>query len=378
GKPVAEQEIGKQLLAETVTFAESSVCRRKTLLHYFGEEYNEDNCGNCDNCLHPKEEFEGKDDIALMLKVIKEVNEKFAAPHIVNVLIGHDDQHVSNYHHNELEIFGEGDDYEGKHWMAAIRQATIHGLLQKDIENYGLLSLTDAGKKFLKKPTSIMLTKDHDYRDIEGDDGGGEMKGGTASLDEELYSMLRDLRKKVAKQKNLPPFIIFQDPSLEEMSSQYPINMDELKTIVGVGTGKAMKYGKPFIELISKYVEENEIDRPSDLVVKSLVNKSSLKVYIIQNVDRKRSLDDIADTKKLTLAQLVTEIESIVNSGTKLDLNYYINDIVDEERQEEIFDYYREAETDSIEDCLAELGEEYYSKEDIQLVRIKFYSELGN
>ncbi|NNC86065.1 MAG: DNA helicase RecQ [Bacteroidia bacterium] len=378
GKPVAEQEIGKQLLAETVTFAESSVCRRKTLLHYFGEEYKKENCENCDNCLHPKEEFEGKDDVALMLKVIKEVNEKFAAQHIVNVLIGHDDQHVSNYHHNELEIFGEGDDYEGKHWMAAIRQATIHGLLQKDIENYGLLSLTDAGKKFLKKPTSIMLTKDHDYRDIEGDDGGGEMKGGTASLDEELYSMLRDLRKKVAKQKNLPPFIIFQDPSLEEMSSQYPINMDELKTIVGVGTGKAMKYGKPFIELISKYVEENEIDRPSDLVVKSLVNKSSLKVYIIQNVDRKRSLDDIADTKKLTLAQLVTEIESIVNSGTKLDLNYYINDIVDEERQEEIFDYYREAETDSIEDCLAELGEEYYSKEDIQLVRIKFYSELGN
>ncbi|HMT28253.1 MAG TPA: DNA helicase RecQ [Bacteroidia bacterium] len=380
GKPVAEQEIGKQLLLETVAYAETSVCRRRVLLHYFGETYNQDNCHSCDNCLHPKTQIEAQEEVQLMLETVLAVKEKFAAEHVVNVLVGKEDKAIKDYQHNGLEEFGEGADKDPKFWIAVIRQTLLAGLLAKDIDNYGLLKITPKGKDFLKKPTSFMVTQDHDFDDTEGDDddepsGSG---GGGSAADAELFAMLKDLCKKVAKQKNVPPFVVFQETSLEEMAIQYPITMDELKNISGVGPGKAIKFGKPFIELISKYVEENEIDRPMDLVVKSVVNKSGLKVYIIQNIDRKLSLDDIADAKGITLSDIINEIESIVSSGTKIDINYYLNEVIDEDRQGEVYDYFRSAETDSIEDATKELGENEYTEDEIRLMRIKFMSEMAN
>jgi ATP-dependent DNA helicase RecQ len=376
GKPVAEQEIGKQLLAETVSYAESSVCRRKQLLHYFGENYPVENCGNCDNCLHPKTRFEGKDEILLVLEVVAAIKEKFTADHVINVLVGIEDQAIVSYEHHQLEVFGEGADKDAKFWMAVIRQAILAGFLAKDIDNYGLLKISPAGKEFAVSPHSVMITKDHDYEESENDEE--EMGGGTAAADSNLYSMLKDLRKKISKQLNLPPFVIFQDPSLEEMAIQYPVSIDELKNIVGVGSGKAIKYGKPFVDLIASYVEENEIERPMDLIVKSVVNKSGLKVYIIQNIDRKIGLDGIANAKGLTLEGVINELESIVASGTKLDIGYYIDELVDEERQEEIYDYFKHSETDSILDALKALGENEYTEEEIRLVRIRFMSELAN
>jgi ATP-dependent DNA helicase RecQ len=380
GKPVAEQEIGKQLLLETVGYAETSVCRRRVLLHYFGEGYDQDNCHSCDNCLHPKSQMEAQDEVQLLLETILAIKEKFASEHVVNVLTGKEDQAVKSYGHNKLDEFGEGAEQDPKFWTAVIRQVLLAGLLTKDIDNYGLLKITPKGKDYMKNPVPFKVTKDHDYDEVEADDdeepsGGG---GGGSAADAELFSMLKDLCKKVAKQKNVPPFVVFQETSLEEMAIQYPVTMDELKNISGVGPGKAQKFGKPFIDLISQYVDENEIDRPMDLVVKSVVNKSGLKVYIIQNIDRKLSLDDIADGKGITMSDLINELESIVSSGTKIDINYYLNEVIDEDRQQEVFNYFRTAETDSITSALSELQEEEYSEEEIRLMRIKFMSELAN
>jgi ATP-dependent DNA helicase RecQ len=378
GKPVAEQEVGKQLLNETVGYAETSVCRRKVLLNYFGETYLEENCGQCDNCNHPKKSFDGKEEMCSVLEAVLAVKEKFAMDHIVNVITGRVENAIKLHQHDQLEIFGEGDEHNAKFWTAIIRQALLAGFLSKDIETYGTLKVTEAGKAFLKKPTKIMVVEDKDYGNTESDEDDEFGGGGTAAADPELYAALKDLRKRIAKQKNVPPFVVFQDPSLEEMAIQYPTTVDELKNITGVGSGKAAKFGKPFLELISKYVEENDIERPMDLIVKSIVNKSVLKVFIIQNIDRKISLNDMCKARSIKMADLLTEIESIVGSGTRIDISYYINEIIDEERQTEVFDYFKTAETDSVEEALKELGENEYTMDDIRLMRIKFISELGN
>jgi len=379
GKPVAEQEIAQQLLLETVSYAESSICRHKQLLHYFGEEYPAENCGSCDNCLHPKEKFEGQDYVIIALQAILEVKELFKAKHIVNILVGKNTATLKSYKHHIIKSFGRGSDRDGKFWNAVIRQALIKNLVTKDIDNYGLLKMTEEGHKFLKEPFSIMLAKDHDYDNPDDDDimtAGGAHK--TSSADQTLFSMLKDLRKQISRNEKLPPFVIFQDPSLEDMAIQYPVKMEELTQITGVGTGKAQKYGEPFLDLIQDYVEENDIMRPNDMVVKSVVNKSGLKVYVIKSIDRKLLLADIATTKGLTVDELLTEIERIVSSGTKLNINYYIQEYVDQYHQEEIIEYFSEAESDSIQDALDELGEEEFNEEEIRLMRIKFMSDVGN
>jgi ATP-dependent DNA helicase RecQ len=379
GKPVAEQEIGKQLLLETVGYAETTVCRRRVLLNYFGERYDQDNCGSCDNCLHPKPLIEVQDELSLLLETILLVKEKHQSEHVVNVLIGKVDQQVKNYKHDKLEVFAEGVDRGDRFWTALVRQAILAGLLTKDIDNYGLLKLSDDGHKYLKNPTPFKISLDANFEDTETDEDD-EFSGGAGggAADEHLFELLKTLRKNVAKQKNLPPFVVFQDPSLEEMATNYPISIDELKNITGVGAGKAAKYGKPFIDMIKKYVEENEIERPMDLVVKSVVNKSGLKVYIIQNIDRKISLEDMADAKGMKMKDIIGEIESIVASGTRIDIQYYINEVIDEERQDEVFDYFKTAENDSIESAINELGENEYTEEEVRLMRIKFMSEVGN
>ena len=376
GKPVAEQEIGRQLLLETVAYAESAVCRPKLLLNYFGE-FMEEGCDNCDNCLHPKEKFEGKADVLLSLKAVLGVQEKFKSEHIASILSGIANSAVKTYNHHHSEYFGAGKDKDVKYWNAVLRQALIARFITKDIENYGLLMLTEAGHAFIKKPYSMMLTQDHDF-DIASEEGVAAGGSGTGAVDEELMYILKDLRKKLARELNLPPFVIFQDPSLEDMAIQYPVKIEELQNIVGVGAGKAKKYGAGFVEVIHEYVEEKDIIRPQDMVVKSVVNKSGAKVYIIQNIDRKLSLDDIANAKSLSLMELIEEVEAIVGSGTKLNIDYYLNEIMDDEKLDEIFEYFREAETESIDDALAELGEEYFTEEEIRLVRIKFFSELAN
>ena len=374
-KPIAEQEIGRQLLLETVSYAESSVCRRKQLLHYFGEEYLEGNCETCDNCLHPKTQFEGQDYVVKALKTILEVHEKYKADHISNILAGIASSDIKAYKHHKIDIFGWGKEKDEKFWGAVIRQALITKLIIKDIESYGLLKLTDKGRDFIKNPYSFMLTEDHDYMDRDEDDLGA---GKTGVVDEQLFNMLKDQRKTISRQLNLPPFVIFQDPSLEDMAIQYPISIEELQNITGVGVGKAKRYGEEFVELIKKHVEENEIIRPQDMVVKSIVNKSGLKVYIIQGIDRKMSLEDISNSKNIDMNMLLDEIESIVQSGTKLNINYYINEVLDEEHQEDIFEYFREdAEDESIDAAKEELGDDY-SEDDIRLMRIKFISEIGN
>ncbi len=377
GKPVAEQEIGRQLLQETVSYAETSVCRRRFLLYYFGEIYEKDNCENCDNCVHPKTQFEGQDYVLQVLDCILTVKEKFKTEHISNILSGNLSSAIKSYKHHKLEIFGSGGEKNVKFWNAVIRQMLVAQFLQKDIENYGLLKVAPAGLKFMDKPESILLTEDHDY-EVESDEDQAFAPSKTTTVDEELLHILKDLRKKIAKQKNLPPFVIFQDPSLEDMAIQYPITLEELQNIIGVGSGKAQRYGKEFIEIIKAYVEEKEIIRPQDMVVKSVVNKSGMKVFIIQSIDRKMMLEDIAAAKGLEMSDLLTEIEAIINSGTKLNLDYYIDEILDDEHQQEVYDYFREAETESLQDALDELGEEDYSEEDIRLMRIKFLSEMGN
>lgn len=378
GKPVAEQEIGKQLLLETVAYAESAMCRRKQLLHYFGEIYEKENCENCDNCLHPKERFEGKDDVCLVLEAVLAVKEKFKAKHIVNVLLGILTSEVKSYKHNQLGLFGKGADEDEQYWNAAARQALINGLLIKDIENYGLLNVTDAGQEYLVKPYSIMFAKDHDYDGLMDEDIVIDENHRGGGIDTVLFALVKNLRKDTAKKHKVPPYVVFQDPSLEDMTIQYPITMQEMNQISGVGSGKAQRYGKPFIELIAKYVEENEIERPDDMVVKSVVNKSGLKVYIIQNIDRKLPLNDIAAAKGLKMDELITEIERIVSSGTKVNIGYYIEEVMDEEHIDEIFAYFKETEIDSIGAALEELGEDEFTEEEVRLVRIKFISEYGN
>lgn len=380
GKPVAEQEIGKQLLLETVSYAETSSCRRKFLLHYFGEEYDEAGCGGmCDNCRNPKQKFEGMDDIALGIETVLDVKEKFKTKDVINILMGNATSVTKSYKHNELECFGKGaeDDKNDKYWNAIFRQALVSGLLSKDVENYGLLKVTKEGSMFLDKPYSMMVTKDHDYEGTESDDEGGGGKGGSGA-DAILFAALKDLLKQTAHKLKLPPYVIFQEVSLEEMAIQYPIKMEELVNITGVGTGKAQKFGKPFIDLIGKYVEENEIERPLDMVVKSIVNKSQLKVYIIQNIDRKLPLEDLASAKGLSLTDLIGEIESIVHSGTKVNIAYYVNDIMDEDKQVEAMEYFKESNSDSVAEAIKELGEDEYTEEEIRLIRIKFMSEFGN
>lgn len=376
GKPIAEQEIGKQLLLETAAYAESSVCRRKSLLHYFGEEYNEENCGNCDNCLHPKKQVEAKELLIAVIETIGALKEKFKADYVVNVLLGKESSEIQSYRHDDLDVFGSGQDEDEKTWHAVIRQALIAGYLDKDIENYGLLKITPAGHAFFKKPVSFKITEDNEF---EEDDDDAPVRGGGSSgaVDPALFSMLKDLRKKISKKLSLPPFVIFQDPSLEAMSTTYPITIDELQNIPGVGAGKAKRYGKEFVELIKKHVEENEIERPEDLRVRTVANKSKLKVSIIQNIDRKIALDDIAETKGLEFSDLLDEIEAIVYSGTKINIDYFLYEIMDEDRIDDIFEYFKESQTDEISDALEELGPEY-TEEEIRLIRIKFISEMGN
>jgi ATP-dependent DNA helicase RecQ len=376
GKPIAEQEIGKQLLLETVSYAESSVCRRRLLLHYFGEEYPNDNCEACDNCLHPKAQFEGSEAVVNVLETILAVKEKFKADHIANILAGKVTSAIKSYKHHKLEFFGVGEEKDEKFWNMVIRQALIAKFLVKEIENYGLLKLTEKGMAFIENPTSFMLAEDHDYADTTDEENAFGAR--TAAVDDELFSILKDLRKKISKLKDVPPFVIFQDPSLEDMAIQYPITVDELQNISGVGAGKAQRYGKEFVEIIKKYVEEKEIIRPLDMVVKSVVNKSGMKVYIIQSIDMKRPLEDIAEAKGLEMSELIGEIEAIVNYGTRINLDYYIDMVIDEERQHDIYSYFREeAESDSLEEAIAELGNDF-EEEEIRLMRIKFLSEMGN
>ena len=376
GKPVAEQEIGQQLLLDTVAFAESSMCRRTILLHYFGEKYETENCGFCDNCLNPKEQIEGKDLVITALKAVIEVKEQCKGEHLVNILLGIENATVKSFSHNTLDIFGEGDEYDDKIWNAVFRQSIIAGFLHKDIENYGVLKLNEAGKDFLANPRSFMIVKNHDYESEEESDDVPQ--GGASAGDPELFAILKDLRKKVSAKQNLPPFVIFQDPSLADMSIQYPTTIEELQSIIGVGQGKAQRYGKSFVEVIKRYVEEKGIERPQDMVVRSVANKSKNKVYIIQNIDRKLALNEIADAKGMSLDELLTELEAIVNSGTKINIDYYIYDVMDEEQVDDIFRYFREdAESDSMEDAIAEFGDDY-EVEEIRMVRIKFLAEMGN
>ena len=376
GKPVAEQEIGQQLLLDTVAFAESSLCRRTILLHYFGEKYETENCGFCDNCLNPKEHMEGKDLIVTALKAVVEVKEQCKGEHLVNILLGVENATVKSFSHDTLDIFGEGDEYDDKIWNAVFRQSIIAGFLHKDIENYGVLKLTDLGKDFLAHPRSFMIVKNHDYESAE--EGDDIPQGGNASGDPELFAILKDLRKKVATKQKLPPFVIFQDPSLADMSIQYPTTIEELQGIIGVGQGKAQRYGKPFVEVIKQYVEEKGIERAQDMVVRSVANKSKNKVYIIQNIDRKLALNEIAEAKGMSLDELLTELEAIVNSGTKINIDYYIDDVMDEDQVDDIYKYFREdAESDSMEEALVEFGDDY-EVEEIRMVRIKFLAEMGN
>jgi len=378
GKPVAEQEIGKQLLLDTVSYAETAICRRIILLHYFGETYPSDNCGNCDNCLNPKEQIEAGEEVALALEAIIEVNEQYKADHIANILIGNNSAAVKSFNHYMLTSFGIGKDHDERYWNAVFRQSMVAGLISKDIENYGLLKMTQKGHEFLENPTSFMLVKNHDYEEEDGDDETTGAPSGGSSGDPQLFAILRDLTKRIAKKHNLPPYVIFQEPSLADMSIQYPMTLDELQNIQGVGQGKARRYGKEVVELIAKYVEENEIERPDDLVVRSLADKSKLKIFIIQSIDRKLSFEDIADSKGVSVHDVISEVEAIVNAGTRLNIDYYIDDVLDEDHQEEIFEYFRESEVDSIQEAVKELGEDEFSEDDIRLMRIKFLSDMGN
>lgn len=378
GKPVAEQEIGKQLLLDTVSYAEAAICRRIILLHYFGEKYENDNCGNCDNCLNPKEQIEAADEVARALDCILEVNEKYKADHIANILVGNPTAAIKSFRHDTINTFGSGNDHDERFWNAVFRQSMVAGLIHKEIENYGLLKVTEKGRKFLENPVTFTLVRNHEYEEEEdNDEFAGAPSGGTGG-DPQLFAQLKELRKKIAKKLNLPPFVIFQDPSLADMSIQYPIDLEELQKIQGVGQGKAKRYGNEFVELIKKYVEENEIERPDDLIVRTIAKKSILKVAIIQAIDRKVLFEDIANSKGITVSEIISEIEAIVNSGTKLNIDYQIEEELDEDHQDEIFEYFREAEDDSVEKALLELGEDEYSEDAVRLVRIKFMSDLGN
>ena len=373
GKPVAEQDIGRQLLQETAAYAETSVCRRKFLLHYFGEVFEVENCGNCDNCLHPKKKVEAKEMLKLALEVISAVKENFKVDYIIDVLVGNETEEILAHKHDKLKYFGAGEDEEEKKWNAVIRQAMIAGYIEKDVENYGLLKITDDGRKYMKKPVAFKVTEDNDF---DEDEEPVPQKGGGAA-DPALFAMLKDLRKKLSKQLDVPPYVIFQDPSLEAMATVYPINIDELQNIPGVGAGKAKRYGAEFCDLIKRHCEENEINRPEDLRVRTVANKSKLKVSIIQSIDRKVALDDIASAKGIDFSELLDEIEAIVYSGTKLNIDYFLEEVMDEDHMLDIYDYFKESETDSLDEAMDELGEDY-TEEEIRLVRVKFLSEMAN
>ena len=374
GKPVAEQDIGRQLLQETAAYAESSVCRRKMLLHYFGEEYKEDNCHNCDNCVHPKEKREAKDALLVILQAVLAIKENFRQDYLIDFVKGRPTDDITSHKHHLLEEFGAGEDEDPKIWNPVIRQALIAGFLKKDVENYGLLKVTSTGKKFIKTPHSFMIVEDTEFKDDE-DDEANEATG--SALDPELYSMLKDLRKNMAHKMEVPPYVIFQDPSLEQMATMYPITLQELQNIQGVGAGKAKRYGQPFCDLIRRHCEENEIERPEELRVRTVAKKSMLKVKIIQNIDRQVALDDIANAQGLDFSELLDEVEAIVYSGTKLNIDYFLDEVMDEDHVDDIFEYFRESETDSLDAAMDELGSDY-SEDEIRLVRIKFLSEMAN
>ena len=375
GKPVAEQDIGRQLLKETAAYAESSVCRRKMLLHYFGENYPQENCGNCDNCLNPKTKVEAKTQLCQVLNVILATKEKFKDDYIINIIMGRETEEVLAHHHEELEDFGIGDDTEEKLWDAIISQAQIAGYLQKDVDNYGVLKVTAEGKAFLKKPKAFEIVENKDFEDEELEEP--LQSGAACAVDPALYQMLKDLRKRMSKELDVPPYVIFQDPSLEAMATIYPQNIDELQNIPGVGAGKAKRYGEKFCKLIKRHCEENEIERPEDLRIRTVANKSKIKVSIIQSIDRKVALDDIAVAKGIDFDELLDEVEAIVYSGTKLNIDYFIEEVMDDEHINDIFLYFKESETDNLDAALEELGNEY-SEEEIRLVRIKFISEMAN
>ena len=375
GKPVAEQDIGRQLLVETAAYAETSICRRKMLLHYFGEIYPKDNCGNCDNCLHPKTEIEGKDLLVIALKAIIDIKENFRADYVIDFITGKETDEILAHHHEDLETFGAGADEDEKIWNPVIRQALIAGYLLKEVENYGLLKVTPAGKKFLKSPQSFMIVKDAEFSD---DDESPDREGGISALDPTLSVMLRDLRKKVSKRLERPPYVIFQDVSLEQMATDYPITLEELKNIQGVGEGKVKQpYAKEFVDLIRNYCEENEIERQVDMRVRTVAKKSMLKVKIIQSIDRQIALDDIATAQGIEFEELLDEVEAIVYSGTKLNIDYFLDEVMDEDHVDDIYDYFCESDTDRLSVAQKELGDEY-SEDEIRLVRIKFLSEMAN
>ena len=376
GKPVSEKDINEELLRETEAYAESAVCRRKSLLHYFGETYTEENCKNCDNCLNPKKQEEAKDSLCAVIETIIAVKENFKSDYIIDVLLGKETSEVLAHRHEDLEVFGSGEGDDEKTWNAVIRQALIAGYLSKDVENYGLLKVTPAGNKFLKKPVSFKIVEDTDF-DEEEDDEAPIRGGGSCAVDPALYSMLKDLRKKMSKKLDVPPYVIFQDPSLEAMATTYPVTLEELQNIPGVGAGKAKRYGQEFCVLIKKHCEENEIERPEDLRVRTVANKSKIKVSIIQAIDRKVALDDIALSKGLDFSELLDEVEAIVYSGTRLNIDYFLEEIMDEDHMLDIYEYFKESTTDKIDDAMDELGDDY-TEDEIRLVRIKFISEMAN
>ena len=378
GKPVAEQEIGKQLLLETAAYAETSMCRKKVLLHYFGEEYKELNCGNCDNCINPKTLVEAKDLLLTAIEGVIALKGKFKTDYVINVLRGKETSEIETYGHQELEVFGSGDDVDVQVWNEVFRQAVIDGFFEKDIENYGLLKVTKKGNSFLKKPTSFKISKiDEDEIDDENiDEVAIKSGGGGSAVDIELFSIMKDLRKKMAKKLNVPPYVIFQDPSLEAMATIYPITLDELQNIPGVGAGKAKRYGQEFVDIIKRHVEENEMVRPEDLRVKTVANKSKMKVAIVQAIDRKVALDDLAESKGIEFNELLDEVEAIVFSGTKINIDYFLREVIDEDHLDDIFMYFQEAESDDLEEAINELGE--YTETEIRVVRIKFISDMAN
>ena len=372
GKPVAEQDIGRQLLQETAAYAESSVCRRRMLLHYFGEEYKKDNCQNCDNCLHPKEKREAKEALLIVLKAVLAIKENFRQNYVVDFVQGKATDDICSHRHDELEEFGSGEDEDPKIWNPVIRQALIAGYLKKDVENYGLLKLTSAGKRFIKSPKSFMIVEDTVFSDLEE-----EPEATGTALDPTLYAMLKDLRKDTARQLDLPPYVIFQDVSLEQMATMYPITLSELQNIQGVGAGKAKRYGQAFCDLIKKHCDENHIERAEELRVRTVAKKSMLKVKIIQSIDRQVALDDIATSQGLEFEELLNEVEAIVYSGTKLNIDYFLDEVMDEDHIDDIYDYFHESETDSLDAAQEELGPDY-TEDEIRLVRIKFLSEMAN
>ena len=374
GKPVAEQDIGRQLLQETAAYAESSVCRRKMLLHYFGEEYPHDNCHNCDNCLHPKEKIEAGNALNIVLKAVLALKENFRQEYVIDFIKGRGTDDILSHKHDQLEDFGAGEDEDPKLWNPVIRQALIAGYLKKDVENYGLLKITSAGKRFIKHPTEFMIVRDNEFKDDDYEEGG-EAVG--MALDPELFAMLKGLRKQMAQKLGVPGYVIFQDPSLEQMATMYPITVEELQQIQGVGAGKAKRYGKEFLELIKRHCEDNCIERAEELRVRTVAKKSIIKVKIIQSIDKQLALDDIAESLGLSFDELLDEVEAIVYSGTKININYFIEEVIDDEHVDDIYEYFRESETDSLDDAINELGDEC-SEDEIRLVRIKFLSEMAN